>query len=144
MIQTFVKAWDANKEKLEKYFRETPQSEYSTYRGLVRALFAEVINPYLESEARDYIDLFNLQRILMIDDGEYQGTQIFFLHLNCYQPCIHDYVMTYVEYGSCSGCDTLLSISNYDDGIPRESQVARYMTLCLHLLQRCKFLEEVE
>lgn len=46
-------------------------------------------------------------------------------------------------YGSCSGCDTLLSISQYDWGLPTDEKVEEYMTLCLHLVQRMKSLGNV-
>lgn len=38
-------------------------------------------------------------------------------------------------YGSCTACDTLLSINEYEEDIPSEQQVEDYMILCLHLLQ---------
>lgn len=48
MIKEFVEAWDANKNKLEDYFRNTKQEEYDSYEDLVKKLFKVVINPYLE------------------------------------------------------------------------------------------------
>ena len=45
---------------------------------------------------------------------------------------------------SCSGCDTLLSISEYGDGLPDDSQVNDYMDLCLHLLQKCHYMTDEE
>ena len=47
-------------------------------------------------------------------------------------------------YGSCSGCDTLLGINEYEDGLPNEEQVKDYMTLCLHLIQKLKPLTDTE
>lgn len=84
------------------------------------------------------------KNILEIDDGDYQGTEIFILHKNVYQPYIEDYVYTSTYYGSCSGCDTLMGISEYDDGLPSESQVKDYMDLCLHLLQKCHYMIDEE
>ena len=79
----------------------------------------------------------------MIDDGDYQGTQIFVIHLDKYQPDESDYVVTNTYYGSCSGCDTLQAISEYDyDEKPDENQIKDYMELALHLLQKCKWLGE--
>ncbi len=81
----------------------------------------------------------------VIDNGDYQGTQIFIVPLNTYQPRAEDYVYTNTYYGSCSGCDTLLAILDYDtDKKPSENQIKDYMTLALHLLQKCKWLESGE
>ena len=55
-------------------------------------------------------------------------TQIFLLHIATYQPSVSDYVYTNTYYGSCSGCDTLLAISHYNDGYPNDKQVEDYMT----------------
>ena len=44
MIKEFVDAWDANKDKLEEYFRTTRQEEYNNYRTIVYQLFKKVIN----------------------------------------------------------------------------------------------------
>lgn len=140
MIKEFCLAWEKNKDKLEEYFRTTKQDEYGNYEDLVKLLFDIVINPSIES---DYYR-FDTKNILEIDDGDYQGTEIFILHKNVYQPYIEDYVYTSTYYGSCSGCDTLMGISEYDDGLPSESQVNDYMDLCLHLLQKCHYMIDEE
>jgi len=49
MVKEFVEAWDANKNKLEDYFRNTKQIHYSTYQDMVTVLFEIVINPYLQT-----------------------------------------------------------------------------------------------
>lgn len=136
MIKNFVEAWDANKDKLQEYFRTHQMSEYGDYKSLVKLLFECVVDPYLSSIG---LRTHNTNWITIIDDGDYQGTQIFAIPLDVYQPCYEDYVFTYQYYGSCSGCDTLLAIRGYSDGLPDENQVSEYMTLCLHLLQRCKY-----
>ena len=140
MIKEFVDAWDKNKRNLENWFRETPQNEYDSYELLVKKLFELVINPYLEKNIFSERDVFNIDEMHIIDDGNYQGTQIFFIHSDVYQPSVGDYVYTNNYYGSCSGCDTLLGISMYEEGLPNEQQVKGYMSLCLNLLQECKYL----
>jgi hypothetical protein len=141
MIDNFVKAWDENKGKLEEYFKTNEQSCYNNYRLLVELLFTKVINPYLDKIEED---VFNENAIHVIDDGNYQGTLLFLIPENKYQPSPYDYVWTNQYYGSCSGCDALMGISNYDDDVPNEEQVKDYMTLCLHLLQRCNYMIERE
>lgn len=138
MIKEFVEKWDKYKGNLENYFRNTEQKEYQDYKDIVKALFENVIN---QGET-DYWNKFNIEKMTLIDDGDYQGTQIFIIPLDTYQPNVEDYVVTNTYYGSCSGCDTLQGISYYEQGLPSENQVKAYMKLSLHLLQKCKWLEE--
>lgn len=134
MIREFVEKWDKYKKDLEDYFRNTKQSEYDKYEKIVKLLFEKVID-------RDKLfGEYDLENMIVIDDGQYSGTQIFIIHKDSYQPDIDDYVYTHTYYGSCSGCDTLLRISCYDEDFPDESQVEAYMTIALHLLQRLKIM----
>jgi mRNA-degrading endonuclease HigB of HigAB toxin-antitoxin module len=139
MIKEFVESWDKHKDELKEYFKNNTQGNYSYYEDIVKLLFEKVINADLED---DY-DKFDVEKIKIIDDGDYQGTRIFILHKNSYQPGILEYVYTHAYYGSCSGCDTLLAILDYNyDEKPNEQQVEDLMQLALHLLQRCKYMEE--
>lgn len=138
MIQLFVEAWDANKEQLKEYFKTHRMEEYSSYKQLVKILFEVVINPYIGDVKKMEIYDLNDEEITVIDNGDYQGTQLFALHIETYQPCAWEYVFTHQSYGSCSGCDVLKGIQEYEPGLPNEEQVKEYITLCLHLLQRCK------
>lgn len=104
----------------------------------MKILFNLVINPECD-------DRYDTEEMTVIDDGDYQGTLIFVLHRDCYQPGVGDYVFTSTYYGSCSGCDTLQAIHSYDyDKLPDEEQVNDYMELCLHLLQHCKYFIDRE
>jgi hypothetical protein len=134
MITELVKQWEENKHKLEEYFRTTKQDEYDSYETIVKKVF-EICLP----KATDYSG-WNLDKMTVIDDGEYRGTQIFIIPIDTYQPSLEDYVMTDTYYGSCSGCDTLTAISQYDDDLPTDEQVKEYMTLALHLVQKLKRL----
>ena len=140
MIKDFVMAWNKNKKKLEEYFRTHKQGEYCDYEDLVKLLFDIIINPERSNGLRAY----DTDNILVIDDGDWQGTQIFVLHENRYQPNVEEYVYTNTYYGSCSGCDTLQAISGYSESLPTEQQVKDYMTLCMHLMQKCVFMIDVE
>ena len=73
----------------------------------------------------------NPDEISVIDDGNYQGTQIFLFHVERYQPDVEDY------YGSC---DVLLGISDYEGGLLNEEQIKEYMYLSLQLIQKIKKL----
>ena len=135
MIAEFVDRWYRYKDELEDYFRNTPQKGYSEYSDIVKLLFEKVIN-----QEDDYG--FDTKDFLVIDDGHYQGTQIFIFHKDTYNPSIEDYVYTDTYYGSCSYCDTLQGISHWDDDYPDEEQIQEYMQLALNLLQKCKYFEE--
>ena len=138
MIKQFIKAWDANKDKLKEYISTHPIEDSSTYEQLLTSLFKYVINPYFAQEAD--MNEYNLDKIHRIDDGDYQGTLVFLIPENVYQPMLIHYVMTGVEYGSCSYCDVLQGIiygSELEDK-PSDGRTNSLMKLCLHMLQRCK------
>lgn len=146
MINKFVKAWDIGKENLQEFFKTNKQKEYDTYEKIVQQLVRIVINPYIrETQYDDGIwNELSIEDMVVLDHGDYQGMQLFIFHADTYQPGVEDYYYTHNYYGSCSGCDTLLSILEWDDeALPTDSQVEEYMSLCLHLLQRFnKFKEE--
>ena len=104
---------------------------------LLKQTFLLVIND-------DTYNVYDTNKITVINDGNYQGTLIFIIPRNTYQPNIEDYLITYIYYGSCSGCDTFLDIKGYTDDPNTEDQIKDYMTLALHLIQRMKILGEYE
>lgn len=136
MIKEFVLAWDANKDKLSEYIASHKQECYNSYNEIVKMLFEQVINPYMKAH---YETSFNVENIHEIDDGHYQGTLLYMIPADTYQPSHWQYVATYVYYGSCSGCDTLLGISGYSGDLPDADQVKDYVELCLNILQHCKY-----
>lgn len=137
MIKEFSFAWENNKDKLEDHFETHVMGEYEDYISLIQLLFDIVINPEM-----DWRFITTMDAICTIDNGDYQGTLVFILHKGVYQPSVGDYVYTSVNYGSCSGCDTIQGIHQYDyDEFPDEDQVKDYMSLCLHLLEKCHYLE---
>ena len=140
MIEKFVKAWDENNKLLLKEFEN---NEPIDYKDIVEKLVTIVINPYLEECEYDnnypYCTL-NIKRMTTIDDGGYQGTLLYIIPLDTYQPNISDYVFTHNDYGSCSGCDTFQSIDLY--GRTKEEKAKDFHTLALHLLQRFKQLDD--
>ncbi len=139
MITDIIQKWEENKSKLEEYFKNTEQKEYSEYKTIVKKIFELVVNTSIDRD-----DNFDINGMTVIDDGDYQGTQIFIVHKDTYQPSVGDYVVTDTYYGSCSGCDTLQAISDYDDGRPSESQLKEYMALALHLVQKMRWLSGAE
>lgn len=93
-----------------------------------------------------------------IDDGYYQGTILFMIPESTYQPA--NYILTKINYGSCSACDTLLRLeSDYNMGKERcldwdnkfqietdeyqeikEELISGLFTLGLHIIQNAKFV----
>ena len=132
MNKEIINNWYLHKDELENYFRTTRQEKYDSYEELVKLV------------VKYFLPDYNYKKITVIDDGDYQGTQIFIIPKNTYQPCVTEYLYTNNYYGSCSGCDTLLGISGYEDDLPTEKQVKDYMTLCLHLIQKLKPLTDEE
>ena len=84
-----------------------------------------------------YGEKFNIEKIREIDDGEYQGTLLYIFHIDEYQP--NKYYSTMIDYGSCSGCDTLENINGFESDL-NDSQIKDYKTLCLHIVQGIKKL----
>ena len=140
MIEKFVKAWDKNNKLLLKEFEN---NEPENYQDIVEKLVTIVINPYLEENRFDSdfpnysLDIDNMT---VIDNGDCQGTKIYIIPFDDYQPNINDYVFTHNHYGSCSGCDTFYGIR--DDYNTKEEKAKEFHILALHILQRFKQLDD--
>lgn len=130
MIKRFITQFDDKRKELrDKISQRHPEN----YEELLKMVI-ETIN----DEEEGFEPTPDPDRIHRIDDGDYQGTLVFIIAENIYQPDRYWYTM--VAYGSCSGCDTLQGISNYDDDPPSKQQTDDYMTLALHMLQNMKEL----
>jgi hypothetical protein len=134
-----IEKWKTYSYKLKEYFEKNKQEDYSDYYLILKKTIDLVLN-----NGNQNIGDFDIEEITKIDNGDYQGTLLFIFHRKTYQPYITDYYYTYVEYGSCSGCDTLLAINEYEDGLPNEQQVKDYMTLALHLVEGIKNMKDEE
>ena len=129
MIQVFVDKFMARREALRKKFvKKHPESYEDIVKGVVLLL----------ADEDEYGEAPDPERIHAINDGDYQGTLLFVIAANGYQPS--DYWYVKVGYGSCSVCDTLKGIRNYEDDPPSAEQVEEYMTLALHIVQGIKKL----
>ena len=132
MIKEFVERWESRKGMLRAMIAKDPPDSYGT---LVR----QVVEILQEEEYTYGDESPDPERVHTIDDGDYQGTLLFVIGAKGYQPEHYWYVK--VDYGSCSGCDTLQGISGYSDDPPDEQQVKDYMTLALHIVQGLKVME---
>lgn len=131
MIQKFVDKFMENREAIEATFK---QKHPENYKEIVKTVVSNIVS--------DSYGQPDPTKIHCIDDGDYQGTLLFIIPENSYQP--HNYWFVKVYYGSCSGCDTLEGIRNYDDATPTEEQAKEYMTLALHIVQGIKPMQENE
>lgn len=135
MNKDIVRKWDKNKNLLKKHFtekREFYSSWESEYKHIVKAVVKYIIN--------DEDDTYDYENITTIDDGDYQGLQLFIFPRKTYQPNPNDYLVTYQYYGSCSGCDALERLRGESD----EELISGLLNLSLHLVQKMKFVYEEE
>lgn len=134
--------WMENESRLRKVIAESKDHNNWAYEDLVKLVINEILNPGMQPKYI-YSQSFNEDKgcwddeIDIIDNGDYQGTLIFVIHGNAYQPDASEYLMTYADYGSCCCCDTLQGIqseSNYESDSPSEEQINDYMALCKDLV----------
>ena len=134
MIKRFVTRFDAARESLLAGLRNKSPDHYSD-------LFHRLIVAISTGEN----DSPDPERITEIDHGDYQGTFLYVVGACGYQPST--YWATFVDYGSCSGCDTFQSIGDmgpFDSDEITEQQAKEYLTLMLHMLQSLKLIGEKE
>ena len=119
MLKYCVDQWEKNRENLREALEQFDfDKDYISYKVLMSLIITHILEDKWDSE--DFTT---------IDDGDYQGTLLFVIPERCYQPNAGNYLMTYVEYGSCSCCDTMLAILGSD------TMVEDLMTLALHMIQ---------
>lgn len=132
MIEAFTKAWFANLHTMrEKFEAKHPENYLEVVKAVVQMLH--------DANARVNDILPDPNAIHEIDDGDYQGTLVYVIAADGYQPSEYFYVR--VAYGSCSGCDTLQAINCYSDNPPDADQVRDYMTLALHVVQKLRLMD---
>ena len=119
MIKYCLKKWDENKDDLELALRRYSNINCCDYRDLVKLVTKNILG-----------DEWDAEKITEIDDGHYQGTLLFLIPMNTYQPSEYEYLATFVNYGSCSVCDTLQGIQDYSDEPATEEQIKCFMALC--------------
>ena len=137
MIKYCIEKWDKNKELLRSALdnnkllnhvlnkNDDDPLEYLEYKDLVKLTVMFIVND--ENE-------WDVNKITEIDDGDYQGTLLYLIPEDTYQPNSSEYLMTFVEYGSCSGCDTLQAIQCFLDTKGRNETIDDLMSLCKELI----------
>ncbi len=128
MILNYVKQWEERKHLLEQWLND---NEPNSYESIYEMLFNLVVTKPNDDEYSEW----DWGRFVKIDDGTFQGNEIYILCSNEYQPSLTDYIFTSVAYGSCTVCDTFQSIEMLED---KAERVKQYMTLALHMVQETK------
>lgn len=135
MIKQFVEAWDKGKDNLLYKLKEQCASGADlefTYEHLVRLGWSLVGGEISDTH-------INLTKVRCIDDGGYCGTLIFIAPFDTIDPMGDEYVCVTIDYGSCSCCDTLLSVQANDNP---EERAKDYHELIMHIMQRTKILDK--
>lgn len=130
MLKKLLEKWNENKDLLKSELAIRIDLNSCNYKDLVKLTFEIIFNTGCEC----YEETLNTERITEIDDGNYQGTLLFLIPFDTYQPSEYEYLMTYVNYGSCSGCDTLQAIRGWSDGKLNATQVNQFMDLCKDII----------
>lgn len=134
MLKYCVEQWDKNKDILREALSKDATLNTCEYSYLVKMVVTHILN----KNPGVYGWEFNTEDIVVIDHGEYQGSQLFVVHRDCYQPDPSEYLIAKQYYGSCSGCDTLLDIQDWRNEVPSKEQLNDYMTLCKDIV--CSFV----
>lgn len=138
MIKHCLNKWEKNKKRLRENIAHNKEIKNYTYKDLLKLVISIILNDGED----EIVDVWNfkldIDNITEIDNGNYQGTLLYVVPFQDYNPAESDYLMTFVSYGSCSGCDTLLHIQadyeNYGDELPTKQQVKDYMALAKDLI----------
>lgn len=145
MVDKFTNKWYENKNKLQNYFETNIVDNYDSYEQLVKIVLKYIINDGVENYYElDYNKAIQIDKLVSIDYGDYQGTLIFIFPEHTYQPLVSETYYTFVDYGSCCGCDTLqgILVCSYNE-LPTKEMVKDLMTLSLHLIQNIHSFKEI-
>ena len=130
MLKKLLERWIKNKDLLKRELSIRNGLKDFSYKDLVKLTFEIIYNTSYEGSW----ERVNTEEITEIDNGNYQGTLLFLIPFDEYEPSEYEYLMTYVGYGSCCGCDTLLSIQSYVDGKLTPDQVNLFVDLCKDII----------
>lgn len=132
MMKIMLEQWNKNEGLLKQKLSEL-ETFPESYFDLVKLAFDTVYNHDLRYNRYE----LDCSKITEIDNGDYQGTLLYLIPYTVYQPSEYEYLMTYVDYGSCSGCDTLQNIESMGEygEAPTEGQQKELLGLCRDILQ---------
>lgn len=114
MLKYCVDQWEKNKENLRAFLERS--DIYSDY-----AAFGDYIIKYIFPEWENY-------DVAIAKQGDYIGEVIFFISADT-EGSKNDIFLSYLRYGSCSVCDTLMCAAE------SEERVEDQMRIALHFIQ---------
>lgn len=139
MIKIIKEKWAKNesklREKLGKKAEKFSDLEEVSYKSLLELTLNTIYNSDLVKGVEFLADTNNITEV---NDGSYNGTIMFLIPFDDTSPSQEDYLLTYVNYGSCSYCDTLQRIKfdlEYDYKSTEET-VNDLLTLCRDMMVR--------
>lgn len=111
MLKILKEKWNTNEPRLKTEIAKLNKRTLMSWKyiDVVRIAFRYI---YQDMEWTDHN--LNLSKITEIDNTNYSGTLLYLIPFDGIDPGEWEYLMTYVGHGSCSGCDTLQQIQNYD------------------------------
>lgn len=127
MIRYCLDKWKKNKKALMEDLKNDKTLNECDYYYLVQKVVAIILN----GSGYEELDMkWDTGNITEVDNGHYQGTLLYLIPSTIYHPSEDEYLMTYINYGSCSACDTLKSIQVWEDCKITDGQVNDFMRLC--------------
>ena len=138
MIQEFVKRFDEKRDDIRAELGNLLDTKGWDLE------YDDIVRIVIKAVSGNWPNRMDLERIHRIDDGDYQGTLVYVIPEDGYQP--RDYWYVRIAYGSCSGCDTLQWIMCCHDwkGEEREKVIDDLFTLALHVVQKLRNMEGEE
>lgn len=125
MIQQFVDAFMRQRQLLRATFKERRPESYKDIVEATVELFRGV---------KDSSETRFRPTVVEVEGGSYQGTNLYVI-----RSTDDTYYYVLVDYGSCTGCDTL---ENLNGGhFSEKERLDGYMTLALHIVQKLKLCD---
>lgn len=130
MIKYCKDKWNENRDRLERALRSDTSLKDCDYKHLLDLVVKNILN-----QGENTIEEWDAEGITVADNGSYCGTLMFLIPKDTYEPLEYEYLLTYVNYGSCSGCDALQGTQCcITDETPTDIDIKRFMMLCKDLV----------
>lgn len=135
MLDRAIKQWDKNREYIKEQLKTRigNKDHFKNYFELVKFTMKNIMNHNVDDKKYD------IKHITQINNGDYSGTLIYIIPEAIYEPDIWQYLVTFVDYGSCSGGDTLIKLK---EDYKYEDSINDYMILCKDIITNLKPLYE--
>ena len=117
MLKYCVDRWEKNKEDLRQTFND--YDIYSDYEEFARIIIRSIFPEWIDYD------------VIIMKQGDYTGDVIFFISADT-EGSKNDIFLSYLRYGSCSVCDTLMRAAE------SEERVEDQMRIALHFIQNMK------